>query len=635
MVISEIENNDRLEEYDSGEMLTGNTRGDGLNQSNPVTVKFIAKMFMDSKVGLLDDLNYDLPANSITSLKASSAAYLDSKPDYSTNENEQTAKLKPVKSRSTKVNADRVRNYLDYFYLIIEKNIKITLDDQAHDGVEGVYNPLQIIRNRKIRVKYDELPPRALFISKIPIIAIKQFSSKPKKKFQWYVDMSERSSDMVWRSAHWNELVNSNGEIWFSSKNINGSHHHHHPHLHHHHHHSQHDNDGDGHIQHNDSHLMPVSISPISAEVYSSPPKIKEQTTKTSSSSTNSKDSTQYNEEFYTLKYGDTTLSIEKKRSGTPSSDIPRTNKFEKILGKSKRWSKSPSFRSRSHTSLEHVKDQPIKKFQGNNSFNGLITDYHGNISYATPVEDVTLEERSSLLKNIPIRNVKNKINAFVPIQNEYDSDENAIEVDNHMDKKMDGTIYEEEVSEEEKRHDSLPLNTALQQYWKDIKYINVTTSVMKHRMITQRRFKKQQLQHRNKIIIDGKEVDDIIKNTTEVLDIYNKKLDSALSKGSEWNSKWLNDYSIRVESLISSTDRIMSDINTTLTLKLKLFQESSEKYLNSRSVRSRTLSKLGYKVLEYIVVVVLWNIWFVVAIFRGIKNLMLFILNIIKVLLW
>ena len=78
-----------------------------------------------------------------------------------------------------------------------------------------------------------------------------------------------------------------------------------------------------------------------------------------------------------------------------------------------------------------------------------------------------------------------------------------------------------------------------------------------------------------------------------------------------------------------------MSDINTTLTLKLKLFQESSEKYLNSRSVRSRTLSKLGYKVLEYIVVVVLWNIWFVVAIFRGIKNLMLFILNIIKVLLW
>lgn len=146
--------------------------------------------------------------------------------------------------KSTRLKAERVRIYLDYYFNVLERCILLdhsSLDSPTsgdpisanqhhhhhrhHEGVEGVYNPLQVIRNRKLRKKYHaELKPlRELTFTKVPLIAVEQFSSKPNRKLKWFVELSEKYSDLTWRTSHWNELRRPDGKRWIVDPKYNMS----------------------------------------------------------------------------------------------------------------------------------------------------------------------------------------------------------------------------------------------------------------------------------------------------------------------------------------------------------------------------------------------------------------------------
>ena len=221
-----------------------------IHASNPGRIKMATKILVDNRYGLMDDLNFAshtttggmttadgnrlmstgdfLKDNGITSQKGRDDLL-----------NTSTAPMTAtVISKSTRIKADRVRIYLDYYYSLLERCISIDNTEHRHEGVEGVYNPLQVMRNRKLRKKYrGGAPVREVSISKAPVIAIIDFSKKyegknkeayVKKRMPWFVDINEKYNDLMWRTSHWDELVDPEGNLWFGDKDNRRHHHHHH-----------------------------------------------------------------------------------------------------------------------------------------------------------------------------------------------------------------------------------------------------------------------------------------------------------------------------------------------------------------------------------------------------------------------
>lgn len=137
-------------------------------------------------------------------------------------------------SRSTFTRAEKVKTMLSLKYLYIQKTYDWLIhnkDTNIHAGVEGVYNPLQVIRNRGMRYKGGE--KRRIWTTNSLTLASSAFSShnihnNSKKKWTlvWEVDIYELLYDMSWRNSHWHELKRPDGSLWFPD--LSKSNHRHH-----------------------------------------------------------------------------------------------------------------------------------------------------------------------------------------------------------------------------------------------------------------------------------------------------------------------------------------------------------------------------------------------------------------------
>lgn len=107
----------------------------------------------------------------------------------------------------TKVQAEKLIEYFKYYYRTLERCLDKPDDRNIHKHVEGIYNPLQVIRNRVLKKKYHDRTKSNLFNIEAPLIASKEFSKKKHKEFPWLVEINEIANDLVWRTSHWNELV--------------------------------------------------------------------------------------------------------------------------------------------------------------------------------------------------------------------------------------------------------------------------------------------------------------------------------------------------------------------------------------------------------------------------------------------
>lgn len=121
-------------------------------------------------------------------------------------------------SRATRSRADVVKMVFEFRYLWLERAVNDTEEEvEEHPGVAGVYNPLQVIRNRAVRARLHEQPLSTVFNS--VKLACNAFSANnaPGRKWHmtWAVEMSEMFTDATWRRLRWSMLRNPQGELWF------------------------------------------------------------------------------------------------------------------------------------------------------------------------------------------------------------------------------------------------------------------------------------------------------------------------------------------------------------------------------------------------------------------------------------
>lgn len=93
------------------------------------------------------------------------------------------------------------------------------LNVAAHPGVENVYNPLQVLRNRAVRALHHDYPP-ASAMKNIPM-ACNAFSAHNRLhrswSMWWGIELAEFVYDLRWRTLHWAELRDPHGRLWFGA----------------------------------------------------------------------------------------------------------------------------------------------------------------------------------------------------------------------------------------------------------------------------------------------------------------------------------------------------------------------------------------------------------------------------------
>lgn len=578
----------------------------------PDKIKAVTKLLMNSKYSLMDDLNY------ITSVPEHSDGGIGSQTREDGPDGEKSVKSeesRPIISipRSTRIEAERVRIYIEYYYNYIEKSIGSDGSIHHHEGVEGVYNPLQVIRNRKLRKKYHEMPARQLFLQKAPIIAVNQFSRRPNKKLPWFVDLGERASDLTWRTSHWDELVGPDGKPWFErNKRSSAS-----PKKESHRLHRYHSKRRAS--SHTDlNHGSPYSLNGINP----SSPELRRQ----HRGSTSDVSAVSHTELPVSH------LATPDEGSSLDDGERSRLNRFEMMVNKkSKRWSKSPNLRRRSQSSIDKLSmpssrgEQYSRRTPAHSRASSSSVLAAESVPYMTPVDN-TNNQRTTLLSALPV------VHARRPSQEKDNVQVEHVEATTTNSKIDEQVLDSVDPLDPAEKH--LQTDEQLETLWADTKYIGVTLRMLQHRRVTHSIVKSRGVQRRNKMQCDDS-IDLIINTTGTVLNTYDEELDKALKNSNNLASKILNDYSMRVETLISTSDRILSDINTSLTLKLKLFQENADRFGSLKVMRAQRLTKLFYGILELAIVVFLWSIWFAVSLLKWMKLLITAIFKIILWMLW
>lgn len=123
-------------------------------------------------------------------------------------------------SKRTILYANRIRVYIELYYALLDRSVTNVNVDEVHEGIEGVYNPLKIIRNRKFRKNFENYWPNTMLRENKSIIAITAFSSR-RIPFPWFVDISERAGDISSRTAHCHELRRPDSTRYFPHRDLN------------------------------------------------------------------------------------------------------------------------------------------------------------------------------------------------------------------------------------------------------------------------------------------------------------------------------------------------------------------------------------------------------------------------------
>lgn len=115
---------------------------------------------------------------------------------------------------------ETVRLVFENYYDSMNKyqtQIKLFADGRPiYPGVEGIFNPLQIMRNRRIRRKQGiSLRKGSLTKVKLPS---QHFSKHRKPHLIWQINPYEYSGDIEWRKDHMHELRNHRNHLWFPHK---------------------------------------------------------------------------------------------------------------------------------------------------------------------------------------------------------------------------------------------------------------------------------------------------------------------------------------------------------------------------------------------------------------------------------
>ncbi|CDO93956.1 unnamed protein product [Kluyveromyces dobzhanskii CBS 2104] len=508
-------------------------------------IKRATELILDLKRGMMEDFNVE-----------SQSARVDGKWQGTLRYN-----------RRTREQADKVRVYLEFYYTLIEK-YSTPPADSGHNDVDDVYNPLQVIRNRKIRKKYGD-KTRDFHLARPPVIAIKDFSER-NSKFPWFVDIMEKSNDIIWRTNHWDELRKPDGTLWFHKSHNRKSH-----------------------ASKNSVVSLSSSLDGSSSEASSRKGRFDR---RAGASVTSSKSDYRDNR---TSKSILSRLSRGSNRRPEPMENIK--NNDSKILVP-KIVYETPSDYASGKCTIIDVPIDPVRK----------------NEEVPEPPIDTNYQRRSSSSRSESYLHTNS---------GSFSSNINSGYASNTLANSTTNTNTNTNTDSDPSTPD-LKLNVveeatskALYDDYQSLKCLQCSWDLLRRKNILTSMAAKKNLKHTSKKLSkDLQSFRGDITVTESILGDFEGELSKNSLVLSEWKSKLLTDYANRVNKLISFSDRFLSDINTTLALRVKILQENIEKVSLISHVQKRAWRKVMYKALEMFIVSSLWVVWLIFSILKIFK---------------
>ncbi|CCH43607.1 hypothetical protein BN7_3160 [Wickerhamomyces ciferrii] len=485
-------------------------------------------------------------------------------------------KLKNI-SRSTIQRCEKVKVMFNLYYFYLFNSQKST--NTRYQGVDGIFNPLQVIRNRSIRKKYHN-PPK-LAIKTLPYAS--SVFSRSKNKLKWQVDLTELTYDFNWRAQHWHELKNSKGELWFPipkrQQHGHDQHGHHRHHRHHNHRHSHRP------YLHRNDDSSEMDISYIHDKLFEF----------------NSNDEDQVENGSESEKE-----LLDNQSLGSSKEDLSesRSRKRDRLASKIRKRSKSP-FKKRSNQNKEL---DPGFQFDKNESFLNLPDEKNQN----------DLKYKNNLLNDISIEPIKSQ---RVISNSQFNTDNESPLEEHQRSSSLSSSNNLEHVDN----------NKDLNLYSKKLVKLNDLINFGKHYLFI------KDNEYSNIINLEqiNKDYEEIKTNSnflkTQVLNKYEDLILDKTEYLESIQSKLTNNYSPRIDKLLLLSDRTIGEVNTTLSLEVRKLNERLEK-LGPSYKRSGSLVELAYWLLENFIVLVLWTIWIGFSIGRIFK---FFFMIFWKVLKW
>lgn len=143
------------------------------------------------------------------------------RPETQASSDPSKASQKKVKvSRASRNRAELVKATFEIKYHCLNLALDITLTEPTqHEGIEGVYNPLQVIRNREIKNRLEHHSPSVYRTLPLACNAFSSHSRDGKSwSMVWGIELKDFVADFGWRQLHWNKLRNAKGELWFPNE---------------------------------------------------------------------------------------------------------------------------------------------------------------------------------------------------------------------------------------------------------------------------------------------------------------------------------------------------------------------------------------------------------------------------------
>ncbi|KAI0462993.1 hypothetical protein LJB42_003798 [Komagataella kurtzmanii] len=548
--------------------------------------------------------------------------------------NQDTAGQTNLRSFSPQIleRSKRVKLMFSLFYWNLERNLEIHMPLENNPnksqlpGIDGVFNPLQTIRNRSIRRK-QHYKIQDLGFKALPLPS-QAFSRKGKKHksgnkstryFKWEIPLKELIIDMNWKLENWHLLIDPSGELWFEHSELPDGRLHHRlhykrPHLRNHKRYKQLFEDYKEDLD--DDLADPFNLSLDKVHTNGSVSML----TTGSYDDSDSIRTTRTNDELKKK-----TSELEKSASDTASSYMPsRLAKMPGRFFKKKQQPNvavanatypdtSPSFDSEStHQPEPYYAELPKVVIEeasiGDEAPRSDFGSYSWNRTKFEPLkvgseEDLQTSSSTSMIER-HFTNVDEKKDSTVSLEQHFSSDslprrtslvddqeEQILKTCYQRLRKMDILIV---LGEVHMSHKASSLTQFIQTRADQLqeKTVNLNTSFCR-------------LEN-----VELKEYDD--------------KFHPIYQKAIEYRNFVDNDYFSKLDQMMALSDRMIGEINTSVTLDIRKLNDRIDKLNQSTSLmatKSRfDLRKIGYKLLENLIVLLFWLIWVIVSAYRIVK---------------
>lgn len=501
--------------------------------------------------------------------------------------------------RSSLVRAEKVKTMMAIKYVHLQRQYDWYQSQHSQNiiqGLDGVYNPLQIIRNRKLRSQYHEYP-KPMNIKTLPLacnVFSKYAKTKKNYKMLWSVELNELLQDKTWRSNHIHELVNSKNQLWVPNPSDSKSH-------------------------HKKSHRIKSKL--LDREKYNN--------TNHSSSLSNQSDP------LISSKLSK--LSKHKSRRHKITNKVKRHSKKLYSSNSSSNIEDSVSMidtnsvgdkGNREHDSTS-VKSNPLK----NQFFKPVSIKDH-------EVSDEHIQSHDITIPQIKIESIENINN--VSINSITKSPEDSPEISEN-----------ESIEEQKCRNILAGQDLELNEIFKTFSFISEHFNLKRNFLINIYPIYTQKVNDKLDNILNN-QVREIMNSIVRVNDHYLQIFETLYISFSDEIQAVIhltNDvHSVKIDNLLSTSDRSIGELNTSLTSEVRKVDERIDR-LKESFVESRIIEgskdatkykmrlnegnyKTFYYILESMIVIFLRFVWVIANIYKVIASVLRFLWKIIKIFL-